>query len=173
MHPAAFSKVLTANARVSYVVAAPQLAANLTNMKLMSGGITSELFEQIVYRLLSEGGYARHRKRMVQRLLEAGGRVEQWLRRCGCELPMGFEGGMFIWARLPAGVNGERLAEAGLKRGMVLAPGALFGYEPGLRDFMRFNVAHCDEGRVQAQFEGLLGAPTRRVGAGVTDQAEG
>ncbi|MGH8405915.1 MAG: PLP-dependent aminotransferase family protein, partial [Pseudomonas sp.] len=56
---------------------------------------------------------------------------------------------------------------------MVLAPGALFGYEPGLRDFMRFNVAHCDEGRVQAQFEGLLGAPTRRVGAGVTDQAEG
>ncbi len=168
-----FSKVLTANARVSYVVAVPQLAANLTNMKLMSGGITSELFEQIVYRLLSEGGYARHRKRMVQRLLEAGGRVEQWLRRCGCELPMGFEGGMFIWARLPAGVNGERLAEAGLKRGMVLAPGALFGYEPGLRDFMRFNVAHCDEGRVQAQFEGLLGAPTRRVGAGVTDQAEG
>src|SRR5471032_1316326 len=151
-----FSKILSANTRVSYVVAAPQLAANLTNMKLMSGGITSELFEQIVYRLLSEGGYARHRKRMVQRLLEAGGRVEQWLRRCGCELPMGFEGGMFIWARLPAGVNGERLAEAGLKRGMVLAPGALFGYEPGLRDFMRFNVAHCDQARVQVEFEGLL-----------------
>ena len=36
-----FSKILSANTRVSYVVAAPQLAANLTNMKLMSGGITS------------------------------------------------------------------------------------------------------------------------------------
>ncbi|NWC55318.1 PLP-dependent aminotransferase family protein, partial [Pseudomonas tolaasii] len=45
-----FSKILSANTRVSYVVAAPQLAANLTNMKLMSGGVTSELFEQIVYR---------------------------------------------------------------------------------------------------------------------------
>ncbi|MFC6337708.1 aminotransferase class I/II-fold pyridoxal phosphate-dependent enzyme [Pseudomonas sp. CCM 7891] len=154
-----FSKVLSANARVSYVVAAPQLAANLTNMKLMSGGITSELFEQIAYRLLSEGNYARHRKRMVQRLLEAGSRVERWLRECGCELPMGYEGGMFIWARLPPGVRAEHLAEAGLKRGMILAPGALFGYDPGLADFMRFNVAHSDDPQVRTMFEKLVLTP--------------
>ncbi|MGY1881988.1 aminotransferase-like domain-containing protein [Pseudomonas reactans] len=151
-----FSKVLSANARVSFVVAAPQLAANLTNMKLMSGGVTSELFEQIVYRMLSEGSYTKHRKRMVQRLMEAGGRVEQWLKRCGCELPMGYEGGMFIWARLPPGVNGELLAQAALKQGMVLAPGALFGYDPAQRDSMRFNVAHTDEPQVQRLFETLL-----------------
>ncbi|MBW8126515.1 MULTISPECIES: aminotransferase-like domain-containing protein [Pseudomonas] len=153
-----FSKILSANARVSFVVAAPQLAANLTNMKLMSGGVTSELFEQIVYRMLSEGSYAKHRKRMVQRLMEAGGRVEQWLKRCGCELPMGYEGGMFIWAHLPPGINGEQLAQAALKQGMVLAPGALFGYDPAHRDLMRFNVAHSDEPRVQQVFEALLGS---------------
>ncbi|VVO15761.1 PLP-dependent aminotransferase family protein [Pseudomonas fluorescens] len=151
-----FSKTLSANARVSFVVAAPQLAANLTNMKLMSGGVTSELFEQIVYRMLSEGSYAKHRKRMVQRLMEAGGRVEQWLKRCGCELPMGYEGGMFIWARLPPGINGELLAQAALKHGMVLAPGALFGYDAAHRDSMRFNVAHSDEPQVQQVFEALL-----------------
>ncbi|KAF1031036.1 MAG: 2-aminoadipate transaminase [Pseudomonas sp.] len=151
-----FSKILSANARVSYVVAAPQLAANLTSMKLMSGGVTSELFEQVVYRMLSEGSYTKHRKRMAQRLLEAGGRVEQWLRRCGFELPMSHEGGMFIWAKLPAGLNGERLAEAGLKRGMVLAPGALFGYDPAVQDFMRFNVAYCDQPEIQQAVEALL-----------------
>ncbi len=151
-----FSKILSANARVSYVVAAPQLAANLTNMKLMSGGITSELFEQIVYRMLSEGSYAKHRKRMVQRLMEAGGRVEQWLKRCGCELPMAYEGGMFIWARLPQGVDGEWLAQEALKQGMVLAPGALFGYDPAHHDSMRFNVAHSDEAHTQRLFEALL-----------------
>ncbi|WP_423749472.1 PLP-dependent aminotransferase family protein [Pseudomonas sp. VD9] len=151
-----FSKILSANTRVSYVVAAPQLAANLTHMKLMSGGVTSELFEQIVYRMLSEGSYAKHRKRMVQRLTEAGGRVEQWLKRCGCELPMGYEGGMFIWTRLPAGVDGERLAQVALKQGMVLAPGALFGYDPAHRDSMRFNVAHSDEAQVRQLFEALL-----------------
>ncbi len=143
-------------ARVSFVVAAPQLAANLTNMKLMSGGVTSELFEQIVYRMLSEGSYAKHRKRMVLRLIEAGGRVEQWLKRCGCELPMGYEGGMFIWARLPPGINGELLTQAALKQGMVLAPGALLGYDPAHRDSMRFNVAHSDEPRVQQVFEARL-----------------
>ena len=151
-----FSKILSANARVSYVVAAPQLAANLTNMKLMSGGITSELFEQIVYRMLSECSYAKHRKRMVQRLMEAGGRVEQWLKRCGCELPMAYEGGMFIWARLPQGVDGEWLAQEALKQGMVLAPGALFGYDPAHHDSMRFNVAHSDEAHTQRLFEALL-----------------
>ena len=151
-----FSKTLSANTRVSFVVAAPQLAANLTNMKLMSGGVTSELFEQIVYRMLSEGSYAKHRKRMVQRLMEAGGRVEQWLKRCGCELPMGYEGGMFIWAHLPPGINGELLAQEALKKGMVLAPGVLFGYDPAHRDSMRFNVAQSDEPQVKQLFEALL-----------------
>ena len=151
-----FSKILSANTRVSFVVAAPQLAANLTNMKLMSGGVTSELFEQIVYRMLSEGSYTKHRKRMVQRLMEAGGRVEQWLRCCGCDLTMAYEGGMFIWARLPPGVNGEWLAQEALKHSMVLAPGTLFGYDPAHRDSMRFNVAHSDEPRVQQVFEALL-----------------
>ncbi|QJI11251.1 PLP-dependent aminotransferase family protein [Pseudomonas sp. ADAK22] len=151
-----FSKILSANTRVSYVVAAPQLAANLTNMKLMSGGVTSELFEQLVYRVLSEGSYARHRKRMVQRLMESGGRVEQWLKRCGCELPMAYEGGMFIWARLPQAVDGELLAQLALKHSMVLAPGALFGYDPAHLNAMRFNVAHSDEPRAQQLFETLL-----------------
>ncbi|BDB19986.1 GntR family transcriptional regulator [Pseudomonas sp. CYM-20-01] len=158
-----FSKSLSANARVSFVVAAPQLAANLTNMKLMSGGVTSELFEQLLYRMLSEGSYARHRKRMVQRLMEAGGRVEQWLRRCGCELPMGYEGGMFIWALLPPGVNGERLAQEGLKQGMVLAPSTLFGYDATHRDAMRFNVAHSDDPQVQQVFEALLPGASRTL----------
>ena len=153
-----FSKTLSANTRVSFVVAAPQLAANLTDMKLMSGGVASELFEQVVYRLLSEGSYAKHRKRMVQRLMEAGARVEHWLRRCGCQLPMAYEGGMFIWARLPPRVNGERLAQEALKQGMVLAPGTLFGYDPAQRDSMRFNVAHSDDPRVQQVFERLLGS---------------
>ncbi|WP_419793596.1 PLP-dependent aminotransferase family protein [Pseudomonas palleroniana] len=151
-----FSKILSANTRVSYVVAAPQLAANLTHMKLMSGGVTSELFEHVVYRMLSEGSYARHRKRTVQRLQEAGGRVEQWLKRCGCEPAMAYEGGMFIWARLPAGVNAEQLAQAALKHSMALAPGALFGYDPANGDSMRFNVAHTDEPRIQRLFETLL-----------------
>ena len=61
-----------------------------------------------------------------------------------------------LWARLPAGVNAEQLAQAALKHSMALAPGALFGYDPANGDSMRFNVAHTDEPRVQRLFETLL-----------------
>ena|GEM_PF-5066807 len=53
-------------------------------------------------------------------------------------------------------VNGELLAQEALKRSMVLAPGALFGYDQTHRDTMRFNVAHSDEPRAQRVFEELL-----------------
>ena len=69
---------------------------------------------------------------------------------------MAYEGGMFIWARLPPGVNGEQLAQEALKQNMVLAPGALFGYDPARPDSMRFNVAHSDGPGVQQAFETLL-----------------
>ena len=57
---------------------------------------------------------------------------------------------------MPPGVNGEQLAQQALKQSMVLAPGALFGYDPALRDSMRFNVAHSDGPGVQQAFETLL-----------------
>ena len=43
-----------------------------------------------------------------------------------------------------------------MKRSLVLAPGALFGYDPAHLNSMRFNVAHTDEPRAQRVFEALL-----------------
>ncbi|GAA5787034.1 GntR family transcriptional regulator [Chitiniphilus shinanonensis] len=144
-----FSKILTANARVSYVAASPRLAAALTHLKLMSGGVTCELLEQIVYRMLVDGSYGRHCKRIVHRLLESGGRVAQWLLAAGCTLPFAGEGGMFHWARLPDGIDSEALARAGLRHGLVLAPGSLLSRAPDARRFMRFNVAYSDDDTVR------------------------
>ena len=50
----------------------------------------------------------------------------------------------------------EQLAQEALKQNMVLAPGALFGYDPARPDSMRFNVAHSDGPGVQQAFETLL-----------------
>lgn len=151
-----FSKTLSANARISYVVATAQLAANLTHLKLMSGGITSQLLEHTVCRLLVEGSYAKQSRRIAQRLLESGARVGQWLRQLGCELPVPYDGGLFIWVRLPAGIDSETLALAGLQRDLILAPGTLFGFAPELKNYMRFNVACSDDQKVQEAFAELL-----------------
>lgn len=151
-----FSKTLSANARVSYVVAAPQLAASLTHMKLMSGGITSELLEQVVEQLLTDGSYDKHRKRLQLRLQEAAGRVEQRLRALGCEPLLGYAGGLFIWVRLPPGCDAQALARAGLARDVLLGPGSLFGPEPGLLQCMRFNVACSDDPQLWSELAVLL-----------------
>ena len=151
-----FSKTLSANLRVSFVVATPQIAAELTQMKLMCGGITSEMLEQIACSMLNDGTYHKHRKRVVQGLQASGARVAGWLQGLGFTLSAPYTGGMFIWARLPAGLDAETLAQQGLACGLVLAPGILFGFDPELRNYMRFNVAHTDTPEVLSTIEALL-----------------
>lgn len=152
-----FSKTLSANLRVSYVVAPPQVAANLSHMKLMCGGMTSQMLEQLVCTMLTDGSYLKHRKRVVLGLLASGARVAAGLQALGFTLSAPYTGGMFIWATLPAGLDAEVLAQQALTQGLVLAPGMLFGLDPGLRHAMRFNVAHTDSPLVWEALQALLG----------------
>lgn len=151
-----FSKTLSANLRVSYVAAAPQVAADLTQMKLMCGGITSQMLEQVVGSMLNDGSYHKHRKRVMHGLQAAGARVATWLQGLGFTLNGPYEGGLFIWATVPQGLDAETMARQALARGMVLAPGSLFGFEPALRHSLRFNVAHTDNPEVMAGVAALL-----------------
>ncbi|NER60038.1 PLP-dependent aminotransferase family protein, partial [Pseudomonas sp. MAFF212428] len=145
--------------------AAPQLAASLIHLKLMSGGITCELLEQVVGQLLADGSYDKHRKRLQLRLQEAAGRVEQRLRALGCTPLQAYAGGLFIWARLPAGCDSEALARAGLARDMLLSPGSLFGPDPALLGCMRFNIACSDDPQVWAVLTVLLDSTAVRSSA--------
>ena len=155
-----FSKTLSANLRVSFVVAAPQVAANLTQMKLMCGGITAQMLEQVVAAMLNDGSYHKHRKRTVQGLQACGAKVGEWLQHLGFSLNTPYEGGLFIWATLPPGFDAQTLARQGLARGVVLAPGSLFGHDPALHRLLRFNVAHSYRPEVMAAVEALLANAT-------------
>ena len=147
-----FSKTVTANARVSYIAAAPRLTAALTNLKLMIGGGTSEMLEQFIGKMLSEGGYTRQLGRIKPQLAESAFRVSTWLKEAGCSMPYPYEGGFFLWIALPDGADAEILAMQTLKHGVVLAPGTLLSRAPDARHYLRFNVAHSDEPRVKEQF---------------------
>jgi DNA-binding transcriptional MocR family regulator len=52
---------------------------------------------------------------------------------------------MFVWARLPGGLDGADLARRALEENMVLAPGNVFSPQGCWGDFMRFNVAMMDD----------------------------
>jgi DNA-binding transcriptional MocR family regulator len=151
-----FSKTLTANSRVSYAVLSPQLAARLVTLKMAAGGMTSELAEQIICTMLSDGSYAKHTRRTVDRLYESSSRVTSWLEEAGCSVSSLPGEGLFIWTRLPEGLHAETLARKGLEIDLVLAPGTLLSKAPDASRFLRFNVAHSDNSLVRERFFRLL-----------------
>jgi len=153
-----FTKILSANSRVSYAVLAPELAARMVDLKMMSGGVNSEVVEQITYRMLSDGSYTRHARRLIDRLYDASNRVARWLGEAGCSLSSCPGEGLFIWARLPPGIDAESLTRKGLENDLVLAPGTLLSNSPEASSFLRFNVAHSDDERVREKFLRLLEA---------------
>jgi DNA-binding transcriptional MocR family regulator len=151
-----FSKTLTANSRVSYAVLSPPLAARMVTLKMTCGGMTSEMAEQIICTMLSDGSYAKHTRRTVDRLYESSSRVTRWLLEAGCSVSSLPHEGLFIWTRLPEGHHAETLARKGLDIDLVLAPGTLLSKAPDASHFLRFNVAHSDNVQVRERFFRLL-----------------
>lgn len=156
-----FSKTLTANSRVSYAVLSPPLAARMIGLKMAGGGMTSELAEQIVCNMLSDGSYAKHTRRTVDRLYDSSNRVTRWLEEAGCSVSSLPHEGLFIWTRLPDGFHAETLARKGLEIDLVLAPGTLLSKAPDACQHLRFNVAHSDSSQVRERFFRLLDTPQK------------
>ena len=156
-----FSKTLTANSRVSFAVLSPQLAARMVTLKMACGGMTSEMAEQIICTMLSDGSYAKHMRRTVDRLYESNSRVAAWLGEAGCSVSSLPGEGLYIWTRLPEGFKAECLARKGLEIDLVLAPGTLLSKAQDANQFLRFNVAHSDHVQVRERFFRLLDKPQK------------
>ena len=106
--------------------------------------------------MLSDGSYAKHTRRTVDRLYESSSRVTSWLEEAGCSVSSLPGEGLFIWTRLPEGLDAETLARKGLEIDLVLAPGTLLSKAPSASHFLRFNVAHSDNSQVRERFFRLL-----------------
>ena len=66
---------------------------------------------------------------------------------------------MFLWSRLPDGIDAADVAREALAENIVLAPGNAFSLSQSATSFLRFNVAQSQDVRV---FEMLRKAIARR-----------
>ena len=152
-----FSKTLAANLRVGFLVASPDLARQLTDLKMLVGLTSSELGERVVYRILSEGHYRRHLVRLRQQLNLAREPVLRELEKLGLEVFSSPQVGMFLWAQCRYGTNS--LAQAMLDKGYLLAPGSLFMPDQRDSQWLRFNVASSNNPKMWAELSQLLKTP--------------
>ncbi|HEX5128062.1 MAG TPA: PLP-dependent aminotransferase family protein [Rhodocyclaceae bacterium] len=150
-----FSKTLSSNVRVGYLACSAELAAELTDIKLLTAVSTSEFVEQIVYRLLTEGHYRKHIERLQMRLRDATVRTARMLESAGLHFRHP-SGGVFIWAQVPGLDDATSLAEAAEAEKIVLAPGKVFRPQMQASPHLRINVAYAVNPRLERFLKGAL-----------------
>ena len=143
-----FSKTVTAALRVAYLVARPDWSEAIVDMKRATTLGNSSFAAAALHHFLLEGGFRRHLDAVRPRLAEAIARASRCLRACGATPWVEPQGGMFLWAELPDGLDATEVARFGLEDNVVFAPGRSFSSSPGWRSFMRFNVAVSADPRV-------------------------
>ena len=133
-----FSKILTPNWRVGYLAAPPAWVDRLVDTKLLSTLTSPTLTERALAHCLEQGLLRRHVERVMQRLDMARARTVEAAERHGFAFATPPRG-LFGW--VDTGCDTERLAEALLDQGWLIAPGALFHALPRPTTLMRINFA--------------------------------
>ncbi|SEK70820.1 DNA-binding transcriptional regulator, MocR family, contains an aminotransferase domain [Pseudoxanthomonas sp. GM95] len=148
IHVGSFSKTLSAAMRCGYIAARADWIEDLTDLRIATSFGGGRLASEVLLAVLTDGGYRRHVEGLRARLAIEMRRVIERLAPLGITPWHVPSAGMFVWCRLPEGVQATPLSQHCLARGVVLAPGNAFS--PGQRggDFLRFNVAQCSAPRI-------------------------
>jgi DNA-binding transcriptional MocR family regulator len=143
-----YSKTISPNIRVGYLVARPDLIDDFAQLKMLSGLTSSDLTERLAHGALSEGRWRKHLKSLRERLAEAHQQVAQRLLQLGFEIFNEPKAGLYLWARHPDLTDGGELSKQAAAEGIMLGPGHLFLCEPRPTGWLRFNVAFSHEDRL-------------------------
>lgn len=148
IHIGSFSKTISPNIRVGYLLARDDLLEGLASLKMVSGLTSSDLTERLAFGALIEGRWRKHLKSLRERLAAAHGSVAQRLARLGFEIFSEPKAGLYLWARHPDLLDGAELSKLAAPHGIMLGPGELFLVEPRTTGWLRFNVAFSDDERL-------------------------
>ena len=157
IHVGSFSKTLTASVRCGYIAVQQDWAEQIVDLKLATTLSSSGLGAELVYSLLRQGAYRHHVEALRSQLADAMGRTLHRLEKLGIIPWMKPQGGMFLWMRLPHGLDSAKVSREALHAGVVLAPGNVFSLSQTAAPFMRFNVAQCQALRVFEVLEQAMG----------------
>lgn len=147
-----FSKTLSASVRCGFIATKPEWCERLVDLKLATSFGNSPFSAELLYELLRKGSYRRHLDHLRGRLADAMGETLLRLRALDIQPWLEPRGGVFVWARLPDGLDAAQVSRAALADNLVLAPGNVFSLSQSAAGYLRFNVAQCQSPRV---FEGL------------------
>lgn len=153
-----FSKTLSASARCGFIAARQDWMEGLIDLKIATSFGGGRLAAELVLNVLRDGGYRKHMERLRLRLSRSMAQVSNRLKSIGIEPWLEPQAGMFLWSRLPDGLDAANIAREALAANIVLAPGNVFSLSHSAQGYMRFNVSQSLDDRL---FDFLQGAIRR------------
>ncbi|MFA7413227.1 MAG: PLP-dependent aminotransferase family protein [Rhizobium sp.] len=153
IHIGSFSKTLSAAARCGFIAARPDWIEGLIDLKIATSFGGNPVSAELVLNILKDGTYRKHIATLRDRLSRAMGETNRKLQGLGLKPFLEPRGGMFLWCRLPDGLDATDVARRALADNIVLAPGNVFSVSQTATRFLRFNVAQSSDPRVFAAVE--------------------
>jgi 2-aminoadipate transaminase len=136
-----FSKVLAPGLRLGYVVAPAAIMPKILQAK-QAADLHSPSFTQRMVAEVTKNNFLDHHVPTIRALYKT--QCEAMLAAMTREMPAGAEwnkptGGMFLWVRLPEGVDTVKLLPEAVERGVAFVPGAAFYAEQADSRTMRLS----------------------------------
>jgi DNA-binding transcriptional MocR family regulator len=151
-----FSKTLSASIRCGYIAARPDWIEGLTALKIATAFGSGRLAGELLATVLTDGTYRKHMTSLRTRLAGAMGRTIARLREAGLTPWIEPRAGMFVWCRLPEGLDATAIARKGLTENIILAPGNAFSLAQSAGEFLRFNAAQSSDPRIFRLLESAI-----------------
>ncbi len=159
VHVRSFSKTMSPNLRVGYLIANPDLVEDFAQLKMMSGLTSSEISERLTHHVLTDGRWRKHLKGLQGRLAQAHEKTATRLVELGFELFSEPKGGLFLWARNPELSDADEISTEAAEYDIMMGPGHLYSTTLETSRWLRFNPSFCDDERIFTFLAGL----TRRA----------
>ncbi|MDF1719580.1 MAG: PLP-dependent aminotransferase family protein [Minwuia sp.] len=153
IHIGSFSKTLSASFRSGFIAARRDWINELVDLRVATAFGGGSLAAALVLAVLRDGGYRRHTHALRTRLAEAMQTVGGRLKAAGLTPWIEPAAGMFLWCRLPEGLDAADVARFALAEDVVLAPGNAFSLNQAASGYLRFNVAQSLDPKIMLVLE--------------------
>jgi 2-aminoadipate transaminase len=167
-----FSKILAPGLRVGWVVASPEVIAQLTQAKQGTDLHTSTFDQMIAYEMLRSGFLESHKQVIVETYRHRRDAMMDALAR---SFPRGTrwthpEGGMFLWVELPESIDAADLLPRAMERQVAFVPGRGFHVDGTGHNTMRLNFSNSTPEQIREGI-GRLAHELKRMGCIKGDDA--
>lgn len=140
-----FSKIISPGLRIGWLAASKQIMGVLERVKQCTDLHTNTFAQYVIYEYIQDGALDRHIERLISSYRE---RRDAMLRALSEFFPESVtwtkpEGGLFLWVRLPEGVDASALLKPAIEAKVAYVPGMPFYPTGEGRNTLRLNFSNA------------------------------